>query len=205
MSEVLDKIGQQRQSFKWNAKREEAALLLSLDELTDVAICEKLKIARSSLSLWKLQPEFIARIDEHIAQQRIRVRSHGIAIVENRVAQIQRRHDLMNQIVAERAASEEMQSVPGGRTGLMVKRGEGCYEPDNALLKQFCDHEKQAAQELSQWAEKSVREITGAGGGPVRIKYDLAKLTKDDWLAIREVRNRTKMLPVETPVLAGSN
>jgi hypothetical protein len=153
------------QIFRWNKVREEAALLVAFDELSNDQIAEKLQIARRSLTDWKNVPEFRARVDDHIAEFRARVRRRGIAIIENRVWHLQRRHDLMNQIIRERSESPEMQDVPGGKTGLIVHqvrgigKGEdferiGEYVLDAALLRELREHEKQAAQELGQWADK---------------------------------------------------
>lgn len=214
MRETANKNDIGRKPFKWNKKREECALLLALDDLSDEEIAKKVQVGRTALWVWKNDPEFVARIDEHINEFRARVRRKGIAIIENRVAHLQRRHELMNQIIRERGAA--LAHVPGGSTGLLVHNvksigsGEAAervdlYEIDVGLLSELRQHEKQAAQELSQWTEKSVREITGANGGPIRVKYDLSKLTKDDWLAIREVRNRTKILPSQVPQAAGNN
>lgn len=152
-------------SFQWSKKKEDAALLVSMDELIDEDIASKLDIGLRTLGGWKTAPEFKSRVDEYISEFRARVRRRGIAIIENRVAHLQRRHDLMNRIICERGASEEMRSVPGGTTGLIVHNvksiGSGpdaervdLYEVDAPLLKELREHEKQAAQELGQWADK---------------------------------------------------
>jgi hypothetical protein len=215
VSEVVEQTVRPRKPFKWNNRKEEAALLLSQDELTIAAIAEKVGVSKQGISLWRAHPEFLARIDAHIAEFRARVRRRGIAIIENRVAHLQRRHDLMNKIIEERGIA--LKDIPGGSTGLLVHNvksiGSGetaervdLYELDAALLSELRQHEKQAAQELNQWAEKSVREITGAGGGPIKIKYDLSQLTKEDWLAIREFRSRARIsIPAETTASPNGN
>lgn len=178
MSDPSDIIGRTEPEFKWTPSREKAALLLSEDELTDEEIAEQVDIVRSTLSEWKLRKEFSARVQENIDEIRRRIRSRGIAIIENRVRHLQRRHDLMNQVIAERGDSPEMQAVPGGRTGLLVHNvkaigsGENAervdlYEVDTGLLKELREHEQQAAKELGQWAEK--HDMT-SGGEPFAIK-----------------------------------
>lgn len=158
--------------------KEEAALLSALDELTDESIAAKLDVGLRTLGEWKSHPDFKARVDLHISELRARVRRRGIAIVENRVAHLQRRHDLMNEVIVERGKSREMQGVPGGATGLMVHNvkavgsGENAeridlYEVDTALLKELREHERQAAQELGQWQDK-IDHTTG--GKPFIVK-----------------------------------
>lgn len=137
-----------------------------MDELTDKQIAEQLEIGLRTLGDWKANVEFRARVTSHIDEFRVRVRRRGIAIVENRVSHLQRRHDLMNQVIAQRAADPDMANVPGGPTGLMVHNvksvGAGefaeridLYEVDTAILKELREHERQAAQELGQWLERS--------------------------------------------------
>jgi len=84
---------------------------------------------------------------------------------DQRVQQLQSRHDRLNQIIRERAGDPEAQSVPGGSTGLMrrhlrsvgVKDGQMAsdWEIDVGLLKAMAEIEKQIAQEIGQWSEKS--------------------------------------------------
>lgn len=158
----LRKPAPQFPPFKWNPQREEAALLLAKDELTDLQIAERLEIGQRTLVTWKLRPEFRQRIDDIQTEIRDRIRRHGIAVVENRVAALGDRLRRMQQVIVERGASPEMENVPGGRTGLLVRDFKGTgedkesvYYVDTALLREMREHEKQAAQELGQWTEKS--------------------------------------------------
>ncbi len=72
----------------------------------------------------------------------------------------------MQMIIDERAADPDMQDVPGGKSGLMVRTYKGigagptaqCYEEyaaDTPLSAEMRATEKQAAQEVGQWVEKS--------------------------------------------------
>lgn len=69
------------------------------------------------------------------------------------------------------ARSKDMAEVPGGDTGLLVRKlksigsGENTktveeYAVDTGLLSELREHEKQAAQELGQWINKSNVEQT---------------------------------------------
>jgi hypothetical protein len=79
----------------------------------------------------------------------------------------------MQAVIEERAADPTMQA-PGASTGLLTRTqkqiGAGNsavtveeYQVDTRLLKELREHEKQAAQELSQWSEKARAETPDAG------------------------------------------
>jgi hypothetical protein len=168
--------------FRWTRKSENAALLIAEGELSDEKIAERVGAGRTTLFEWRRHPDFAARVQAHLDEFRAAVRRRGIAIVENRVRALQDRWERMQRVITERAASPQMQDVPGGRTGLLVHNvksiGGGVhaervdlYELDAALLKELRDHEKQAAQELGQWTEKS--DVTSDGKAfallPIRL------------------------------------
>ncbi len=44
--------------FRWTAKREEAALLVAQDELSNEEIARRMGISRQALDKWKRQSEF---------------------------------------------------------------------------------------------------------------------------------------------------
>ena len=163
--------------FKWNEQREQAAQLIAEGDLSDSQIAERLEIGRRTLFDWRQRPEFLARVDEDVVEFRKAIRARGIAVMENRVRHLQRRHDAMNRIISERGASDEMQNIPGGTTGLIVKNVKAAggavvetYEFDAALDKALRDTEKQAAQELGQWMEK--KDFT-SGGKTMKAYMDI--------------------------------
>lgn len=126
-------------------------------------------------------------ITEHLAH----VKQQGIALKQNRIDELVARHNLMKQVIAERAAHPHLVDVPGGSTGLVVKHLKSVkhvYERDpddhdsetrqfiveqwesavdTGLLKELREHEKQVAQERGEWTEKS--EISGPNGGAIPI------------------------------------
>lgn len=73
-------------AWKWTAQKEEAAALVARDDLTDVKIARRIRVEVRTLTRWKLEPEFAARVDALVKEFRARVRSEGIAVVENRLA-----------------------------------------------------------------------------------------------------------------------
>jgi len=131
--------------------------------LTNAAISERIGITASTLGNWKRRPEFMARVDELLADYRAAVRRRGIAVLERRVDALTDRWTRMQKIIEERAKDADLAEVPGGKTGLLMKvtktvsatKGGGEYTLDIALLKELREHEKQAAQELGQWAEST--------------------------------------------------
>lgn len=163
--------------FKWTKPRERAAKLLAEDALTDEQIAAQVGVTPRQLWNWKAAPAFSDRIAEIVAAYRDAIKAEGIANVKNRVAAQNDRWERMQAVIAERAASEEMANVPGGKTGLLVHTYKlvGGKEPvvmdeyavDTGLLSELRAHEKQAAQELGQWTEK--QEVTGKGGKPIAI------------------------------------
>jgi phage terminase small subunit len=114
----------------------------------------------------KARPHVKAAISEALGQ----VKLDGIAVVENRIVALQDRWDRMKALIAARAEDPQMQKVTGGTTGLLVHNiksiGQGrdaervdVYEIDAALLREMRELERQAAQEMGQWLDRS--EVSG--------------------------------------------
>lgn len=108
--------------FSWSNASQRAAELLARDEQTDEEIAADAKVTRTTLWRWKQHPDFAARIEEHRAEYRARVRRHGIAVVENRVNSVNTRWRRLQSVMDARAVDPEMQDVPGGNTGLLVRQ-----------------------------------------------------------------------------------
>jgi hypothetical protein len=174
-------------AFRWTEPKERAAVLVAQDQLPDLQIADEVGVSERQLERWKTHPEFRARVEEHVTAIRQAIRARGIAVVENRVQALQDRWEGLKRVIRERA--EEMDGeTPGGGTGLLVRQiksvGAGPlarevteYAVDTGLLRELREHEKQAAQELGQWAEK--QEITGKNGEPFVVKI-LRGVSTDD-------------------------
>jgi hypothetical protein len=150
-----------RTPWIWTKQRHAAAIFLAEGELTDCEICQKVGRSRAQLWRWKQHPEFAARVQQIAKAIGDRLRHHAIARKVRRVEALNERWEKMHQIIAERAAAEEMQAVPGGKTGLVVKTVKGVekgddfrlvesYEVDTALLKAILEHERRAAEEAGE-------------------------------------------------------
>jgi hypothetical protein len=96
--------------------------------------------------------------------------SEGLARRAIRLRKKMDRHALLEKVIEERGAAEDMQHVAGGKTGVLVKDYKGkselpVYKFDAALLKEMRDLEREIAIELGQWTER--KELTGADGSPL--------------------------------------
>ncbi len=175
---------QKATGFSWSPNRERAAQLLAEDDLSDEEIAKIVRVNRKQLWKWKCKPEFQAKIEELQKRMGNIIHRRGIARKTRRLAVMDRRYEGMQQIMRERAAAQEMQDVPGGKSGQLVHTiksvggGENAqvvdeYEFDAALAKEMRELEKQAAVEVGQWEEK--RDITSGGK---RIAF--VEVPKDD-------------------------
>ena len=170
---------QTKTDWKWTAAREEAALLVAHDNLTDEQIAAKLSIARATLSVWKITPDFAVRVEEHVQAARAAIRTQGIALVENRVARKQADWERLEQIRQARADKAEVDAdlrAEGGGTGLVIAKtkilGTGPmativteYAIDTAYLAERDRLEEAVAKELGQRVEKhevETRDMTAA-------------------------------------------
>ena len=157
----------------------QAAQLVAEDELTDEQIAEKLEISRSTLARWKRNEKFqarVAKIADHFAERALQ---HGIARKEKRVGVLAEVESKLRTVIAERAVDPELQTVAGGKTGLITKTVKGIgkgddyqvvevYEVDTAVLKEIRAIHEQVAEELGQRVKK--HEMSGKDGGPITLQ-----------------------------------
>jgi hypothetical protein len=167
------------EAFSWSKASDRAAQLIAEGDLTLAQIGESVGRDQRTLWNWRQHPEFVARIDEHLAIFRDEVRRRGIAVRERRINALNDRWLRLHSVIEQRAADPAMAAVPGGATGLLVHDVKGIgsgesarvvdlYEVDVGLLRELREHERQAAQELGQWTEK--QEISGDAEKPVVVK-----------------------------------
>lgn len=160
------------EKLEWNEQLERAALLVSQDVLSDEKIAEELGIGRTTLHRWKNDALFVGRVKQIIEEIKAAIVARGIAERQNRVDAYNDRWRKMQEVINQRAKAYAHVTV-GGNTGLIVKQTKGIgkgkdfqivdeYAVDTGLLRELREHEKQAAIELDQWAER--HEHTGKGG-----------------------------------------
>jgi hypothetical protein len=102
-------------------RQEEAAALLAADRLSDDKIADQLGIVRRTLANWKLLEEFAVRVATLRTEIRERIRSHGIAIVEERVRRLDETRTALLAIVAARGEAHAGEA-PGAETGYLVRQ-----------------------------------------------------------------------------------
>ena len=163
------------EEWTWTNKKELAAQLSADDSLSDVKIAKEVGIATRSLTRWKLDPEFRARVAEHVDAWKLEIRKRGLAIKERRIESYIRDFEATNTILVERgnqqAQAVDVNAEPyagGASTGFVVKDFKGLapvYSFDAALMRERLSIRKQLAQELGEWSEK--QEVSGPDGGPI--------------------------------------
>jgi hypothetical protein len=165
--------------FDWDRQRARAGVLLAEGELTDQEIAAEVGISVRQLYRWKQHPEFrkyVARRAAELGALETRFaigrKARRLRALQGRWEDQEARREALKAVIAARAAEPELRELPGGETGLVIRRqrvlgaGENAhvvdeYEVDTALLqelrqidKAMLEHEVQAAKELGQWVEK---------------------------------------------------
>ena len=152
--------------------------------MTNAEIAKACGVTRAGLALWQQVPAFQERITRHIEEYRERIVAEGIANRQNRINALNDRWHRMRTVIDER--SDELDGrVAGGGTGLLARQiklsttGVQVEEfvVDTGLLREMRETEKQAAQELGQWTEKT---DLSTGGQPLRFTVQIGPVTSDD-------------------------
>lgn len=149
-------------------RQERAAFLVAEDHLSDEEIASSVGVSRRALANWRDLPLFAARVQQIIADLRAAILAEGIANKQNRIDKLVERHRLLEQVIVERGVAGG--NAPGTATGLLVRTykavGIGSdmtlmeeWSVDTSLLSEMRQTEKQAAQELGQWSEKTRIEV----------------------------------------------
>jgi transposase len=144
-----------------NKRREQAAQLLAEARFSHKKIADLVGVSLASITKWKRKPEMAERIAELTAIYAEKALKEGLALRENRLAVLGEMHEKLLTIVQERAGDPMLASVPGGKTGLVVRAtkvvGKQVYESfhtDTKLVKELRGVEEQIARELGQWQER---------------------------------------------------
>jgi hypothetical protein len=187
---------------KWTKKTEKVVRLVAEDRESDHQIAALCKISPRTLARWKSDPDFIERVAVVVTQYRERALRHGLARQDRRIRELTDVYDKLQQIVAARAKDPALEKVPGGSTGLLVRRvssigsGENFhpfseYELDAALVRELRAILDQVSQECGQKVAKT--ELTGADGKPL-VPPALYKLPFDpDTLSDEELEVMTRV------------
>ncbi len=184
-------------AWSWTASKETAAVLLAEGALTSASIARKLHIVESTLYRWQQAPEFKARVEENVAAFRTRMLEYGLARKENRIAALTDLFQRQQLILQERGLSQEMQSVAGGKSGLVcvtwkqLGQGEEAqlipeYAVDAGFSREIRGTLDQVAVELGQRLQK--HEVTGKDGKAIEVKHDIAPAVSEYLASLRAWR-----------------
>lgn len=158
------------QPFPWTPASLKAAELLAENELSLNEVAQSVGVMRGSLWAWRQHPQFAEAVAERASEIVTAMYKHYIAKKHKRIATLDRLHKKALDVIDQRAADPQMQRVPGGNSGLLVRtekqQGLGRnattiveYTFDRALVSEIRAIQEQAARELGQWVEKA--EVTG--------------------------------------------
>lgn len=175
------------------------------------------KAANNSGSRVAQLPHVAARIEELKQADGALVCTSGVRSSVARVTAMEQRWVGMRTIIAERAKDPDMQSVPGGRTGLLVKDyksvGSGAtaqimeiYRIDAPLLYELRAHEEAIAMELGQRVKRSEStsyglNLTLSGDKELNnlLKSKMGELPEADRAKILEIAPSLAELDAESP------
>lgn len=145
----------QNVTFKWDARRELAAVLLAADEKTDEQIAAECNVARNTLATWKLAPEFQSRIAQHLEVFRTEILRRSFADKARRVRALDTvAGALLNQL--QRAEYQTIVKV--------TEDGEHIYGFDKDRLREFREYLDDIAIEVGDRAQDKT------GGATVVVK-----------------------------------
>lgn len=148
---------------------------------SQASIAQSLGISTQSVWKWTRKPEFAAAVEAETERIRADIRAQGIAAKQNRIDAYNDRWQKMQTVITERGLAPDMQQVPGGKTGMILRTykqvGSGRdaelveeFSVDTSTLAEMRATEKQAAQEMRQWDEDSSDGDSGTIRGPVTIQ-----------------------------------
>ena len=182
--------------FKWDERREEAALLIAEGKMTKVAIQKQVGVGPAALHRWLSHPDFQSRIEEIRKEFHTEVLSRFFARKEGRIDSLIKRLEEIETIWKERGdfykeRDELIESGGGGgSTGHVVRTfksiGSGPtafqvseFAVDVATIREYRALEEQIARELGQWGSDRL-EVSGPNGGPITVREVRVHLAVDE-------------------------
>lgn len=164
-----------------NKVRIDAAWYVAEGKLTNREIAQRLDLSRKTIERWTKDERFVAIVKRMVEEFEEKATKKGIALRRNRIAVLQKAHDGLETVMAERSLSEEMKNIPGGQTGLITKMLKGIgkggdfqvvevYEVDTGTLKEIRAIHERITEELGEKVTK--HEHSGPGGKPIESAFD---------------------------------
>lgn len=171
---ALPSIATNPNSFLWTEQKLRAISLMADGRYDNKEVSQMVGITEKVLRHWQNNSIFQARLNDAIEEYKARILNATIAQKHYRIASLQERHSLLNQVLLQRQKQTDPSSqfynpifadVPGLDTGLVLPSLGSTkigmhdyiithdYKLDTALLNEFRAIEKQAAEETGQWSE----------------------------------------------------
>ena len=155
---------------KLTIRQEKAAMLVAEDQLTDEEIAHECAITRRTLATWKTQQLFIDRVRTAGAELTEAAMRHGVARRDRRLAALQKVHKRLLAVIEARATDPDLQAIPGGSTGLIVRKpvvSMGTiagyeYAVDTGTIAELRKVQEQVAKELGQSIERHEHRVIGS-------------------------------------------
>ena len=104
-----------------------------------------------------MQPKVRARIRDLKTAIAAKLINYSVREKNTRLEALQSRWEKLNRVIEQRAVAPELQQVPGGDTGLVVRTRVGNYNVfavDIRTLRELRAIEEQASRESGQWMER---------------------------------------------------
>lgn len=172
--------------FPWDKMRIRAAKRVAEGRLTLHEIATEAEVSCSILCRWKRHKDFRNYVNKLINSYRSKIRLSGIAVIENRVKSQNDRWLRLQKIIEDRSKCKEMNEVPGGDTGLLLRIPRAVkvwkvngpdddiqnsyttqsnkvvfeHPVDTGLLSEMRQLEKQSATELGQLTKPEVPNLS---------------------------------------------
>jgi hypothetical protein len=152
---------------KLTVRQRRATVLVAEDQLTDEEIAREVGITRRTLAIWKNQLLFVECVRQAGADLWNAAMRRGIARRDRRLAALQKVHNRLLAVIEARAADPDMKSIPGGSTGLIVRKpvtSAGTvagyeYAVDTGTIAEIRKVQELAAKELGQLTERHEHRV----------------------------------------------
>ncbi len=201
-------------NWKWTRQRVKAANLVADNRLMRAEIAKECGVTTAGLNWWLRVPEFQKFVERRIEETRKILAERYVAVKEQRIGTYIDDFVKTDRVMDKRAADPEIQAVPGGETGIVLKNG----EIDEGLLRQRNTIRKMLAEELGQSVQKfelkDLREMDPRQWSTAQLNVLLDALTArklgtNDPVTIArkriELGDRTVVIPATAEVVNESS
>jgi hypothetical protein len=168
-------------------RQERAAQMIAEGRYQYAEIADKVGIEVRTLHYWRNLRPFMLRVEELSSDFQKRAWDLGLARKYHRITCLANIHSKLLAVIEKRAEDPDMQLVPGGNTGLLVKTykvsGDTVmteYAVDTGLIRELRAVQEQAAKELGQLVEKRETKISLKDMTDEQLDAFIADLGEED-------------------------